>query len=102
VAIVAGHRGHYDASGGKHLARPAQHLDAFEHGAERGPLQALMVRDDRQRQADTPGPMRRKCGIGERAPEREQADRQPDRLSGEGQLACFGRVHADDRDLFSV
>jgi hypothetical protein len=52
--------------------------------------------------ADTPGPMRRKCRIGERAPEREQADRKPDRLSGEGQLACFARVHADDRDLFSV
>jgi hypothetical protein len=102
VAIAVGRRCQYDASGRKHLARPAQHLEAFEHGAERGPLQAVTARDDRQRQADTPGPMRRKCRISERAPEREQADRQPDRLSGEGQLACFARVHADNRDLLSV
>jgi hypothetical protein len=81
---------------------PTQHLDAFEHGAERGPLQAVTAGDDRQRQADTSGPMRRKCRIGHRAPERENADRQPDRRIGVGQLACFARVHADDRDLLSV
>jgi hypothetical protein len=63
---------------------------------------AVTASDDRQRQADTPAPTRRKCRIGDRDPEREQADRQPDRLSGEGQLACLGCVHADDRDLFSV
>src|SRR5450755_1624720 len=63
VTIVVGRRGHYDASGGKRLARPAQHPDAFKHGAERGPLQAVMASDNRQRQADTPAPMRRKCRI---------------------------------------
>ena len=84
-----GRRCQCDAFGGKRLARPAHHLDAFEHGAERGPLQAVTASDDRQRQADTPGPMRRKCRIGQRAAERERADRQPDRLSGVGQHAVL-------------
>jgi hypothetical protein len=101
VAVAVGRRDQHDASGGKRLARSAQDLDAFEHGAERGPLQAVTAGDYRHRQADTPGPMRRKCRIGQRAPEREQADRKPDRLSGEGQLACFARVHAENRDLLS-
>jgi hypothetical protein len=70
--------------------------------AARGPLQAVTAGDYRERQADTPGPMRRKSRIGQRAPEREQAYRQPDRLSGEGQLASFARLHAENRDLLSV
>jgi hypothetical protein len=102
VTIAVGRRCHYDASGRKRLVRSAQYLDAFEHGGERGPLQAVTAGDYRQRQADTPEPMRRKCRIGERAPEGEQADRKPDRLSGEGQLACFARVRTENRDLFSV
>jgi hypothetical protein len=43
--------------------------------------------------------MRRECRVSQRAPERERADRKPYRLSGEGQLARFARLHADDRDL---
>ena len=43
--------------------------------------------------------MRRKCRVSQRAPERERADRKPYGLSGNGQLACFARLHADDRDL---
>jgi hypothetical protein len=102
VAVEVCRRVQHDARRGKRLAGSSQHLDALEHGAERWPLQAIAPSDDRQRQADTPGPMRRKCRVSHRAPERERADRKSYLLSGEGQFACFARLHADDRDLLGV
>jgi hypothetical protein len=102
MAFEVWSRGQHDARSGKRLAGPAQHLDAFDQGAARWSLQAIAASDDRQRQADAPGAMRRKRCVSQRAPERERADRKPSRLSGKGQLACFARLHADDRDLFGA
>src|SRR5689334_1011076 len=92
----------HDARAGKCLARSAQHFDAFEHGAQRRPLEAVSAGDDRQRQADAPWPMRRKRRVSQRAPECKRADREPRARRRTGQLACFARLHADDRDLFGV
>jgi hypothetical protein len=80
----------------------AQHFDAFEHDAEGWPLQAIAASDYHQRQADGAGSLRRESRVSKSGPERERADRKPHRLSGESQLACLARVHADDRDLLGV
>jgi hypothetical protein len=79
-----------------------QQFDAFEHGGERRSLQAVAASDDRQWQADAPGPVRRKCRVGKRAPKRKRPDRKPYRLGGEGKLACFAHPYAEDRDLLGV
>jgi hypothetical protein len=44
----------------------------------------------------------RECRVSQGAAERERADRKPHRLSGERQLACFARLHADDSDLLGA
>jgi hypothetical protein len=95
-------RGQHDGARGKRLAGSAQHLDAFEHDAKRWPLQAIAASYDRQRQADAPWPVGRECRVSQGAAERERADRKPHRLSGERQLACFARLHADDSDLLGA
>ena len=99
MLVEVDRRGQHDARPGKRLAGSAHHLDAFEHGVERRPLQGVTAGDDRQRQADIPRPLRRKCGAGQSAAERERADRKAGRLSGKRQLACFAGLHPDDRDL---
>ena len=71
-------------------------------GTERWLLQAVAASDNRQRQAEAPGPMCRKCRVSHRAPELERPHRKPYRLSGEGQFASLARLHADDRDLLGV
>jgi hypothetical protein len=78
--------------------RSAQHRYAFEYGREPWPLQAIAASDDRQRQADAPGPMCRKGRVRQGAPERERVDHKSHRLSRERQLACLARLHADDCD----
>jgi CubicO group peptidase (beta-lactamase class C family) len=74
---------------------------AFTHPIVRNDPPAVPAGDDRQWQADAPGPMRRKCCVSQGAPKRKRADRKPHRLS-EGQLACFVHLHADDGDLLGV
>src|SRR5689334_22305475 len=46
--------------------------------------------------------MRCECRVSQRTPERERTDCKSDPLSGGGQLLCFPRLHADNRDLLGV
>jgi|HubBroStandDraft_4_1064222.scaffolds.fasta_scaffold556832_1 hypothetical protein len=84
------------------MSGSTDHLDTFEHGAERWPLQAIPASNDRQRHADAAGAMRRKCRSSLRAPEPERADREPYGLSCESQFECFVSLRADDRDLVVI